>query len=124
MSEAAIHLLLRYTARTTFAFFFFAFTGNAMRELWPTGFTLWLARKRDWFLIGVAVSHTLHLAAIIALLETIGWAKVRATTLVGGGLIYLLIYMLALNAVARLRAGREKFVLGGAKSEEIGRAHV
>jgi hypothetical protein len=119
MNEASIHLLLRYTARTTFAFFTFAFTGNALRDLWPTGLTLWLARKRDWFLIAVAVSHTLHLAAIIALFQTIGWAKLQATTLVGGGLVYLLIYMLALNAVARLLAGQEKFLLGRAKSEAV-----
>ena len=119
MSEAPIHLLLRYTARTTFVFFFFAFTGTALRDLWPTGLTLWLARKRDWFLIAVAISHTLHLAAIIALFQTMGWAKLQITTLVGGGLVYLLIYLLALNAVLRLRAGQEKFLLGGTKSEAV-----
>jgi hypothetical protein len=119
MNEAAIHLLLRYTARTTFVFFALAFTGNALRELWPANFTVWLARKRDWFLIAVAISHTLHLAAIFALFQVIGWAKLRLLTVMGGGFVYLLIYGLALNAVARLRSRQQRLFLGSPKLEAV-----
>jgi len=105
MSEAEIHLLLRYTARTTFVLFCFAFTGNALRELMPGTVSVWLSRKRDWFVIAMAALHTFHLAAIIALFQTIGWAKLRLLTVVGGGVGYLLLYLLAANSIMRLRSG-------------------
>lgn len=117
MPEATIHVLLLATARTTFVFFFFVFTGNALREFWAGRMASWLAQKRDWLLVAMAVSHTFHLAAIILLFQKIGWSRLQWVTLVGGGLVYLLIYALALNAVARLRAGREKSILGGPKLE-------
>ena len=118
MSEPGIHLLLRYTARTTFVLFFVVFTGNAFRDLWPGAFSNSLAKKRDWFLVAMAVSHSVHLTAIIMLFQTIGWAKLRLLTLVGGGTVYLLIYALALNALVRLQANRQ-FLLGGPKFEAV-----
>jgi hypothetical protein len=117
MTEAGIHLLLRYTARTTFLFFFLAFTGNALRDLFPGAVSGWLARRRDWLLLAMAASHTFHLMAIIALFETIGWAKLRLLTVVGGGLVYLLIYLLAANALIRLRTGGRGRPLIGTKLE-------
>jgi methionine sulfoxide reductase heme-binding subunit len=119
MSEAAIHLFLRSTARTTFVLFALAFTGPALRELLPGSFSVWLARKRDWFLLAMAASHTLHLAAIIALFQTIGWAKLRMIVVVGGGILYLLIYSLAVNAFSRLRDGQAGFLIGGVKMEAV-----
>src|SRR5262249_7823135 len=65
MTEAGIRIALHVTARTTFVFFLCAFTGRAVRDLWPGRFSLWLAMKRDWFLLATAASHTLHLVAII-----------------------------------------------------------
>jgi methionine sulfoxide reductase heme-binding subunit len=117
MTEPGIHLLLRDTARTTFVLFFFAFTGNALRDLFPGGFSKWLARQRDRFLVAMAVSHTVHLAAIIALFQAIGWAKLRVLTVVGGGLAYLFMYLLAWNALLRLRARRLQFLVGGPRFE-------
>jgi methionine sulfoxide reductase heme-binding subunit len=107
MNEAAIHLLLRSTARTTFIFFFFAFSGGALRDLLPSRATAWLAQKRNWFLVAVAVSHTLHLAAIIMLLRVVGWSRLPWTTAVGGGIVYLLIYALAVNSMVRINRGPE-----------------
>jgi hypothetical protein len=112
MTEAGIHLWLRLTARATFVLFLFAFTGNALRDLWPSAVSAWLARQRDWFLLGAAASHTLHLAAILALLQLIGWSRSQIVTLIGGGFVYLLIYGLAIVAVLRMRGRREIFLLG------------
>jgi len=117
MPEPSIHLLLRSTARLTFVFFFFAFTGSALRDLFPSSITSWLARKRDWFLPAVAASHTLHLAAILLLFQAIGWSKLHWTTAVGGGAVYLLIYALAVNSMVRLK-GRD-VLLGGQKFEAV-----
>jgi methionine sulfoxide reductase heme-binding subunit len=103
MTEAGLRIALHLTARFTFAFFVCAFTGNALRDLAPARFSLWLSRNRDWFLVTMAASHTFHLAAIIAFFQVVGWSKLHLVTLLGGGFVYLLIYALAANAITRLR---------------------
>jgi methionine sulfoxide reductase heme-binding subunit len=118
MNEAGIRVALHVTARTTFVFFVCAFTGNALRDLWPGRFSLWLAMQRDWFLLAIAASHTLHLIAIIAFFQVVGWSKLRLVTLLGGGFVYLLIYALAVAALLRSR-GREQGFLGSPRFETI-----
>lgn len=76
-----------------------------------------MARQRDWFLVAVAAAHTFHLVAIVAFFQVIGWSHLKIVTLVGGGLIYLLIYGLAIVALLRLRGRREIFLLGRLKLE-------
>lgn len=106
-----LRTLLHLTARTTFVFFVCAFAGNALRDLWPSALSAWLARQRDWFLLAVAASHTFHLAAIIAFFQVVGWSQLKLMTAVGGGSVYLLIYGLAIVAIRRLRSRREIFFL-------------
>jgi sulfoxide reductase heme-binding subunit YedZ len=117
MDAEGLRTLLHLTARTTFVFFVCAFAGNALRDLWPGAFSAWLARQRDWFLLATAVSHTFHLAAIIAFFHVIGWSHLKLVTLIGGGSVYLLIYGLALVAAVRLRSRREVFLLRRPKFE-------
>ena len=117
MTEAGLRIALHVTARITFAFFVCAFTGNALRDLWPGKLSVWLSRNRDWFLVAMAVSHTFHLAAIIAFFQVVGWSKLHLVTLLGGGLVYLLIYALAATAIKRLRRGGHGFVAGSPRLE-------
>jgi len=119
MNEAGLRTVLHLTARTTFVFFLGAFTGHALRDFWPGKFSLWLSRQRDLFLVAMAASHTLHLAAIIAFFQVVGWSKLKMVTLLGGGLIYLLIYALAANAIARLKKRKDGFLIGSLKFEAI-----
>ncbi|HEY2170640.1 MAG TPA: hypothetical protein VGJ30_13500 [Candidatus Angelobacter sp.] len=112
MTEAGVRIALHVTARITFVFFLCAFTGNALRDLWPGRFSLRLSRNRDWFLIAMAAAHTFHLAAIIAFFQVVGWSKFHPVTLLGGGFVYLLIYALAAIAIMRLRRGSHG-ALGG-----------
>ena len=116
MDETGLRTLLHLTARTTFFFFVCAFTGSALRDLWPGKTSAWLATQRDWFLLAVAISHTFHLAAIIAFFQVVGWSQLKIVAVVGGGLVYLLIYGLAIVAILRLR-GSETFLLGRLKFE-------
>ena len=109
MNEAGIRVALHVTARTTFVFFVCAFAGNALRDLWPGRFSLWLAMQRDWFLLAMAASHTLHLVAIIAFFQVVGWSKLQLVTLLGGGFVYLLIYALAVAAMLRSRNREQGF---------------
>src|SRR5262249_28104838 len=112
MTEVGLRTLLHYTARTTFVLFTCAFAGNALSNLWPGRFSDWLARRRDWFLLGVAVSHTFHLAAIVAFFQVVGWSKLHILRVAPGGFVYLLIYGLAMVAVLRLRGRTQTFFLG------------
>lgn len=115
MTEQEIRLLLRITARTSFLLFSCAFTANALQVLWPWKFTEWLARNRDRFFLGFAASHTVHLAAIIALIITLGHPRIQ--TLVGGGLVYVFIYALAAAAVPRSAGHKPPTFIGSSKFE-------
>ena len=117
MTEAGLRIALHVTARITFVFFLCAFTGNALRDLRPGRFSLWLSRNRDWFLVAVAAAHTFHLAAIITFFQVVGWSKLHLVTLLGGGFIYLLIYALAVTAIIRLRRGGHGFLAGSLRLE-------
>lgn len=117
MTEAGLRIVLHVTARITFAFFLCAFTGNALRDLWPGKFSVWLSRNRDWFLVATAASHTFHLAAIIAFFHLAGWSKLHLVTLLGGGFVYLLIYALAAAAIMRLRQDGHEFLAGSPRFE-------
>jgi hypothetical protein len=119
MDEAAIRLLLRVTARTTFFFFVCAFIGNALRDLFPGKFSTWLAAKRDAFILALAASHTVHLAAIIALFRLLGSSRLKPTTVLGGGLVYLLIYALAIGAVNRMGGREPRSFLGSPRFEAV-----
>jgi hypothetical protein len=117
MTESALRIALHVTARITFAFFVCAFAGNALRDLWPGRFSLWLSRNRDWFLVAMAASHTFHLAAIIAFFQVVGWSKLQLVTVLGGGFVYLLIYALAATAITRLRRDGHEFLAGSPRLE-------
>jgi|SRR5580765_1259858 hypothetical protein len=117
MNESALRIALHVTARITFLFFVCAFTGNALRDLTPARFSLWLSRNRDWFLVAMAASHTFHLAAIIAFFQVVGWSKLHLVTLLGGGSVYLLIYALVAAAIRRLRRDGHGFLAGSPRLE-------
>jgi membrane-bound acyltransferase YfiQ involved in biofilm formation len=117
MNESGVVLLLHLTARCTFVFFFCAFTGNALRDLWPGKVSQWLARSHDYFLVAQAASHTVHLGAILAYFQLVGWSRLKMPTLLGGGFVYLLIYALAAAALVRLFSGRQASLIGSIRFE-------
>ncbi len=101
--HAGIHLGLRVTARVTFVFFTLAFAGEAAARLWPGAATEWVARQRDPWLVAVAVSHSVHLGFIVALVWAVGFGFLH-TGVVGwivGGSLFALIYLVAAGAVVR-----------------------
>ena len=119
MAEQEIRLVLRITARTTFLLFAGAFTADALVTLWPTKLTEWLLRNRDRFILGFAASHTVHLAAIIALFTTLGTVPRREKyVLVAGGFVFLLLYGLAAAAIAR-SFGKHLAIAGSAGFESF-----
>ena len=112
-------MALHFTARMTFVILVGAFIGNALRDLWPGAFSSWLSRKRDWFIVGMAASHTLHLVAIVAFYQVIGWSHLRFLTVLPGAIVYLVIYALGVAALLRLSGRQEPFFRAGSRAEGV-----
>ena len=62
-----IRLVIRATARTSLVLFVMAFTAGALVELIPSDATRWQRRNRRYLGVSFAVSHFIHLAAIVGL---------------------------------------------------------
>jgi len=67
VGEEGIRAVIRLTARTSFVLFNAAFAASALARRWPGGFTRWLLANRRQVGVSFAVSHLVHLVAIVAL---------------------------------------------------------
>jgi len=63
-------MVIRATARTSLALFLAAFLASSLLTLWPGSLTRWLRRNRRYFGLSFAMSHAIHLAAIVTLART------------------------------------------------------
>lgn len=117
-----IRLAIRMTARTSLVLFVLAFTASAMVELAPGGFTRWQRRNRRYLGVSFAVSHFIHLAAILSLAaidRALFWKLTNVTTIVLAGTAYLFIAAMAATsfdrAVAWMGPGRWRLLhlIGG-----------
>lgn len=108
-----VHVIIRATARTSLVFFAAAFAASGLRRLWRTDATAWLVRNRRYVGLTFAISHAIHLAAILTLVATEpGFAEgVSPVTAIGGGSAYVLIALMALtsNDTAVRRLGRRRW---------------
>jgi DMSO/TMAO reductase YedYZ heme-binding membrane subunit len=109
--------IIRMTARTSFALFSLAFTASAAWRFWPNTWTRWQRRNRRYFGVSFAVSHTVHILAIIALDRTAPAelaAEADAITWIFGGIAYGFIALMTLtsfDSTARLLGSRAWSVL-------------
>ena len=65
--EEGLRAVIRLTARTSFVLFTAAFAASALARRWPGGLTRWLLANRRQVGVSFAVSHLVHLIAIVAL---------------------------------------------------------
>lgn len=89
-----IRLAIRATARTSLVLFVLAFTATALCELAPGDFTRWQRRNRRYIGVSFAISHFIHLAAIVALGvvdRALFWHLTNIMTIVVAGSAYLFI---------------------------------
>lgn len=99
--EPGIRLVIRATARTSVLLFGGAFVAAALDRAWPTRASRWMLANRRYLGVSFAVSHFVHLLAIIALA---GWSLRRAAADAGlpvvllGGTAYL--FLLAMTATS------------------------
>jgi sulfoxide reductase heme-binding subunit YedZ len=105
--EEGVRMLIRATARSTAVCFLLAFAARPLRQVWRSDATKALLRERRYVGVGAALSHFLHMLAIIWLAR--GWPESYQpdpVTLVGGGLGFAFLYAMGLTstdaAVARL----------------------
>jgi sulfoxide reductase heme-binding subunit YedZ len=113
--EEGLRVLIRATARSSLALFLPAFAASSLRRLWPTPFSAWLLRNRRQVGVSFAVSHALHLAAILSL-AALHPDRFDASpvTVIGGGLGYVFIAAMVATssdaAVRKLGARRWKLL--------------
>ena len=97
-------LFLRVTARISAIFLASAFAASALRQLWRSPITNWMADNRQRFTLLFALSHTFHLAGVAALISLVPgrFSTMSALpTFIFGGLGYALIYYAAVMAFSR-----------------------
>ena len=107
-----LRAVIRLTARTSLALFLLTFTASSLARLFPGALTQWLAENRRYVGLSFALSHAVHLAAIVALARTDIETFHRLTNIVtyfGGGLAYVFIILMvatSFDKTAALMGGR------------------
>ena len=102
-----VRLAIRATARTSLVLFALAFTAGALVELLPSEATSWQRRNRRYLGVSFAVSHFIHLGAIVALAtldRELFWKLTNVTTIVLAGTAYLFIAAMAATSFDRSAA--------------------
>jgi DMSO/TMAO reductase YedYZ heme-binding membrane subunit len=96
--EQGIRIGVRATARTTALLLVVVFCTAALRRRFPSALTDWLRFNRRYLGLSAAASHGYHLALLLALYAL--WESERPSllTLVGGGLVSLMLLALALTS--------------------------
>jgi hypothetical protein len=102
-----IRLVIRATARTSLVLFVLAFTASAMVELLPGEATRWQRSNRRYLGVSFAVSHLIHLIAILSLASidaVLFWKLTNIGTIVLAGTAYLFIAAMAATSFDRSAA--------------------
>ena len=90
-------LAARWTARAALPLFLVAFLASTLVRRWPGGITRALLRRRRQWGLGFALARTIHLVALAV--NVIVYAPGRTwQSLIGGGLAYVMIYIMALTS--------------------------
>src|SRR4030095_11918755 len=98
VDEEGVRAIIRLTARTSLALFLLAFTASAAFRLWGGRWPRWLLVNRRYLGLSFAVSHFLHLLAIVVLAARFPdrfWGGTRASTMVVGGSGYVFVALMA-----------------------------
>lgn len=103
--EEGLGALLRATARSSALLFVLVYVARPLQQLRPGALSRFALRERRYLGVGVAVSHAVHLGAIVALARTAESFELAPDTLVVGGLAFVLLFaMAATSSDAAVRA--------------------
>ena len=102
-----LRLVIRATARTSLILFAMAFAAGALVELAPNGVTRWQRRNRRYLGVSFAVSHGIHLVALIALARSdaeLFWTLTNPANIVLAGAAYVLLAAMTATSFDRTAA--------------------
>ena len=106
-------LWARYTARISFFFFLISFIAGSIHYFFSNAFTRSIKSNRRYIGLSFALTHSVHLVALISFFVSIN-QNPDIDTLAGGGLAYLTMYIMALtsndNAVRKIGFKRWKLI--------------
>jgi sulfoxide reductase heme-binding subunit YedZ len=105
VGELGLRAVVRTTAQTSLVLFTAAFSASALYATWPRPSTRWMRHNRRYLGVSFAVSHLIHLIAIIALAVQLGAQfKLNPATLIGGGVGYVFIAAMTATSFDRTAA--------------------
>ena len=116
--EDGLRVWIRATARTSATLFLIAFLARPLHQLLRNDATRWMMKNRRYVGVSAAISHLIHLSAIVSL--SVGWPAYRpdVVTLIFGGLGFILFFAMGLTssnrAVAALGANWKRLHKFGA----------
>lgn len=90
----------RWTARVGFPFFIITYSASSLLRLSPTLTHKALVKNRRYWGLSFALTHTVHLGALITYLQVSGETR-PVPVLIGGGLGYVLLFAMALTSSDR-----------------------
>ncbi len=90
-------LAARFTARIGFPLLILAYVARPLNQLIRTDWSKALLANRKWVGLGFAMSHTVHLGALVIALNVAGETR-PIGVLVGGGLAYAMLYVMAFTS--------------------------
>ena len=96
-----LRLVIRVTARTSLVLFVMAFAAAAMVELAASDWTRWQRRNRRYLGVSFAVSHFIHLAALVALVmidQELFWKLTTVANIFLAGAAY--VFLAAMTATS------------------------
>jgi sulfoxide reductase heme-binding subunit YedZ len=99
-----VHMVIRFTARTSLLFFCLAFSAASLARLWPNAWTRWQRRNRRYLGVTFAASHAMHAMAIacFAIMDPLGYAAATsAASYIFGGIGYAFILAMAVTSFDR-----------------------
>lgn len=100
-------MVIRWTARLSLILFLMAFTASAWVKLVPGAYTIWQRRNRRYLGLSFALSHFVHLGAVLLLASVdpdLFWKLTNPVTILTGSLAYLFIAAMAASSFDRIVA--------------------
>lgn len=93
-------LAASWTARVGFPLLIAAYIARPLTQLWKHDLARALLKRRKYFGLGFATSHTVHLYALFTALDVAG-QEMNIVTILGGGGAYAIMYVMAFTSNQR-----------------------
>ncbi|GMV99443.1 MAG: hypothetical protein AMXMBFR84_05820 [Candidatus Hydrogenedentota bacterium] len=103
-TEDAVRLLVRDTARISVTLFTASFIASSIHTLVQRSWTAWLMQNRRYIGVSFATAHAAHMALLVCLYVKFPHPfreYLDATTLIGGGVAYAVIALMAITSFDR-----------------------